>query len=211
MSLSDDIRSLGVIPVVVLDDAGDAMPLAQALVRGGLPAVEITFRTTAAPDAIASVSRRFPDLMVGAGTITTVDQARAARDAGAQFVVSPGLDEATIDWCVAEGLPAIPGIATATEVMRALARGQRLLKFFPAEASGGVPAIRAFAGVFPGAAFVPTGGISADNLGSYLGEASVAACGGTWLAPRDAIRSGEWDAIEARAARALEIVRGARS
>lgn len=210
MSLVDEVRSLGVIPVVVLDDAEDVVPLAEVLLRGGLPAIEITFRTAAAPHAISMVSTRFPDLLVGAGTVTTVDQARTARDAGARFVVSPGLDAATIDWCVAAGLPAIPGVATATEVMGAVSRGQHLLKFFPAEPAGGVPTLRALAGVFPDASFVPTGGIDAGNLVHYLGEAAVAACGGTWLAPRDAIRAGAWEAISERVVRAVEVVRATR-
>ena len=211
MTLFDDLRPLGVVPVAVIDDPDHAAPLAEALLRGGLPCVEVTFRTPAAPSAIERIAGAFPELLVGAGTVLTVGQARAARDVGARFVMSPGSDEAVVNWCIHEGVPVAPGVVTATEVNWAVKRGLRVMKFFPAQSSGGVATLRALGSVHPDVGFIPTGGIDSGNLADYLEVASVVACGGSWLVPRDAIRAGDFGDVERRVAGAMEIVRSARA
>lgn len=211
MTVFDELASLGVIPVAVIDDVDRTVPLAEALLRGGLPCVEVTFRTPAAAAAIELLATEYPDIVVGAGTVLTVAQAGDARNAGARFVMSPGSDETVVDWCIDSGMPVAPGVATATEVTLAMKRGLRVLKFFPAESSGGVATLRALGGVFPDVAFIPTGGIDERNLAAYLDEASVAACGGSWLVPRDALRAGEFGEVERRVATTVEIVRSVRA
>jgi 2-dehydro-3-deoxyphosphogluconate aldolase/(4S)-4-hydroxy-2-oxoglutarate aldolase len=167
-----------VLPVIALSDAADASPLANALVAGGLPVAEVTFRTPAALEALRVMSER---LLVGAGTVVHADQVDEAVAAGARFVVSPGLSEAVVRRCRSMGIPVIPGVATATEVMAALDLGIDLVKFFPAEASGGVATISALAAPFPGVRFVPTGGIGPEQLPAYLAHPAVAAVGGSWM------------------------------
>jgi 2-dehydro-3-deoxyphosphogluconate aldolase / (4S)-4-hydroxy-2-oxoglutarate aldolase len=188
-------------PVVVLDDAADAPALGDALVAGGLPVAEVTFRTAAARDAIAVLADR-GDVLVGAGTVLTPAQVDAAVAAGARFVVSPGTSRAVVERCLELGVPVIPGAVTATEVMAALELGLDLVKFFPASTSGGVPAVAALASVFAGLRFVPTGGIGPKNLADYLSLPSVAAVGGSWMVPRDLIRARQVDAL-------AELTRGA--
>ncbi len=211
MTVPDRIRAVGLIPVVTFDRAADAESLGDALMAGGLPCAEVTFRTDAAPSAIETLAGRFPDMLVGAGTVLTVDQARTAVSVGSSFVVSPGFDEAVVDWCVEHETPVIPGVMTPTEVMRALTKGVHLLKFFPAEAAGGVRSLQAMTGVFPDVEFVPTGGIGTEQLADYLRLPTVAACGGSWMASRQLIARGEFDQIERMTATAVAVVRSVRA
>ncbi|MGR3435950.1 MAG: bifunctional 4-hydroxy-2-oxoglutarate aldolase/2-dehydro-3-deoxy-phosphogluconate aldolase [Shimia sp.] len=193
-----------VVPVLVVDDAATARPLAEALVAGGLPALEVTLRTPAALDAIRAMAE-VPGGMVGAGTLLTPDDVRAAKAAGATFGVSPGATDRLLAACEAEGLPLLPGAATATEAMALLERGYDVQKFFPAEASGGAPALKAIGAPLPRIAFCPTGGVSLANAGAYLGLPNTLCVGGSWVAPKDAVAAGDWDHIEtlAREAAAL--------
>ncbi len=189
------LTSLRIVPVVVLDRADDAVPLAEALAAGGIGCMEITFRTAAAAAAISSVANR-SDVVVGAGTVTSVAQADAARQAGARFIVSPGFDADVDARCRDLAVPYLPGVATATEIMRARAAGLDVLKLFPAEALGGLATLKALAAPFPDVRFVPTGGIDAALAVGYLAHPSVLAVGGSWMVPRDAIARGAWDEIE---------------
>jgi 2-dehydro-3-deoxyphosphogluconate aldolase/(4S)-4-hydroxy-2-oxoglutarate aldolase len=190
-----------VIPVLVLDDATLARPLAEALVAGGLPALEVTLRTPAALDCIRAMAE-VPGGIVGAGTLLTPEDVRAAVAAGAKFGVSPGATDRLLDACEAEGLPLLPGAATATEVMALFERGYDMLKFFPAEASGGAPALKAIGAPIPQVAFCPTGGVSPANMNDYLSLANVVCVGGSWVAPADRVAAGDWAAIEALARKA---------
>lgn len=183
-----------IVPVVVLDDAGQAAPLASALIEGGLPVAEVTFRTAAAADAIRVIAAR-GDVLVGAGTVLTAEQVDAAVAAGAGYVVSPGLSRAVVERCAHHGVPVLPGAVTATEVQAALELGCSTLKFFPAGTSGGPAAIRALAAPFGQVRFVPTGGVGAANLADYLSIPAVVAVGGSWMVPRAAIASGDWATI----------------
>ncbi len=187
-----------IVPVLVVDDVRTARPLAEALVAGGLPALEVTLRTPAALDVIAEMAQ-VPGGVVGAGTLVTPDDVRAAKAAGATFGVSPGATDKLIDACEAEGLPLLAGAATATEAMRLLARGYDMLKFFPAEASGGAPALKAIGAPLPQISFCPTGGVSPQNAASYLSLDNVICAGGSWVAPKDMVTSGDWAGIEALA------------
>ncbi|MGA9411276.1 MAG: bifunctional 4-hydroxy-2-oxoglutarate aldolase/2-dehydro-3-deoxy-phosphogluconate aldolase [Roseobacter sp.] len=187
-----------IVPVLVVDDVRTARPLAEALVAGGLPALEVTLRTPAALDVIAEMAQ-VPGGVVGAGTLVTPDDVRAAKAAGATFGVSPGATDELIDACEAEGLPLLAGAATATEAMRLLARGYDMLKFFPAEASGGAPALKAIGAPLPQISFCPTGGVSPQNAASYLSLDNVICAGGSWVAPKDMVTSGDWAGIEALA------------
>ncbi|MGO4533329.1 bifunctional 4-hydroxy-2-oxoglutarate aldolase/2-dehydro-3-deoxy-phosphogluconate aldolase [Leifsonia sp. 2MCAF36] len=184
-----------ILPVVVIDKAEDAQPLGRALLAGGVRQAEITLRTPEALDALRSMAR-IPGLLVGAGTVLDASQAEAVLDAGASFVVSPGLSEDVVAVCERHGVPVVPGVATATELMRARARGLRTVKFFPAEASGGTDALSALASVFPDMRFVPTGGIGAARARDYAALPSVVAVGGSWMVPRAAIAAGDFAAVE---------------
>lgn len=183
-----------VIPVLVLDDAAHALPLAEALVAGGLPVLEVTLRTGAALEAIRAMAA-VPGGIVGAGTLITPEDVRAAKAAGARFGVSPGVTDELLDACAAQGLPLLGGVATVGEAMRMLARGYDMLKFFPAEASGGAAALRAFAGPLPQVSFCPTGGLTPENASAYLALPNVACIGGSWAADAAAMRAGNWDRI----------------
>ncbi|MBI5269324.1 MAG: bifunctional 4-hydroxy-2-oxoglutarate aldolase/2-dehydro-3-deoxy-phosphogluconate aldolase [Burkholderiales bacterium] len=197
-----------VIPVIVVERVEDAVPLARALVAGGVKEREVTLRTPAALAAISSMVREVPEAIVGAGTVRTAADARAARDAGAAFAVSPGYTPALGAACRDIGLPLLPGVATASEVMAAQDDGLSFLKFFPAVAAGGVPMLKSLAGPFPDVVFCPTGGITLDSAPQFLGLANVAVCGGSWLTPADAVRSGDWDRVRRLAAEAAAL-RGA--
>lgn len=197
-----------VIPVVVLDDAADAVPLARALVAGGLTAIEITLRTPAALDAVRAVAREVPDAVVGAGTVLDAEQAGAAADAGARFLVSPGWTPASLAAMRGCGLPFLPGVSGASEVMALLEQGVREMKFFPAEASGGTAYLRALASPFPTARFCPTGGIGAELAPEYLALPNVGCVGGTWMVPPDAVRAGDWPRIRHLASEAAALDRG---
>ncbi|MEL6170223.1 MAG: bifunctional 4-hydroxy-2-oxoglutarate aldolase/2-dehydro-3-deoxy-phosphogluconate aldolase [Pseudomonadota bacterium] len=193
-----------VIPVLVIDDLDHARPLAEALVEGGLPALEVTLRTPQALEAIRIMSE-VEGGVVGAGTLLTPDDVRAAREAGALFGVSPGATDHLLDACEAEGLPTLPGAATATEVMQLLERGYTTMKFFPAEASGGAPALKAIGAPLPAATFCPTGGVSLANAPDYLSLRNTLCVGGSWVAPKDLMARGDWDGIRALAAEAAAL------
>ncbi|MCB4458407.1 bifunctional 4-hydroxy-2-oxoglutarate aldolase/2-dehydro-3-deoxy-phosphogluconate aldolase [Leisingera sp. McT4-56] len=193
-----------IVPVLVIEDASTARPLAEALVAGGLPALEVTLRTLDALEAIRAMSG-VPGGHVGAGTLITPEDVRAAKAAGAAFGVSPGATDELLAACEAEQLPLLPGAATATEAMRLLARGYDMLKFFPAEASGGAPALKAIGAPLPQITFCPTGGISPANAGSYLSLGNVLCAGGSWVAPKDLIAAGNWDGIELLARQAAQL------
>ena len=206
-SLTARLADLRVVPVVTIDDAADAVGMADALGGGGLPIVEVTFRTAAAADAIARIRAACPDVLVGAGTVLDAATVDRAVDAGAAFIVAPGFGPAVVARAAVHGVAMLPGAVTPTEIEMALAAGLRLVKFFPAEAAGGARYIRAVAAPYRDVRFVPTGGVTAANLGEYLAVPAVAACGGTWIAPSDAIREHRWDAITSSAAEAVAIVR----
>lgn len=184
-----------IVPVLVVEDVAHARPLAEALVAGGLPALEVTLRTEAALDVIAAMAE-VPGGIVGAGTLVTPEDVANAKAAGAQFGVSPGATDALLAACEAEGLPLLPGAATASEAMALLERGYDMLKFFPAEASGGAPALKAIGAPLPQISFCPTGGVSPDNAVSYLSLPNVICAGGSWVAPKDKVQSGDWSGIE---------------
>jgi 2-dehydro-3-deoxyphosphogluconate aldolase/(4S)-4-hydroxy-2-oxoglutarate aldolase len=194
-----------VIPVIVIQRLQDAVPLAQALVAGGVRVLEVTMRTPVALAAIEAIARAVPEAIVGAGTIRSAADARAAKDAGSLFGVSPGYTAAVGAACRDAGLPLLPGVATASEVMAAQADGLGFLKFFPATAAGGIPMLKALAGPFPDVSFCPTGGITPETAPQFLALANVRVCGGSWLTPADAVAAGEWSRITelARAAGAL--------
>ena len=196
-----------VLPVVVVDRVADAVPIARALVAGGLPAIELTLRTPVALDAIRAIADEVPGILVGAGTVVTPRQAKQAADAGAQFLVSPGSTPALLAGMVDTGLPFLPGTATVSEVLTVLESGFEEMKFFPAEASGGAAFLRAVSAPVPAARFCPTGGITAESAASYLALPNVGCVGGSWLTPPDAVARGDWDRIEAlaRAAATLEV------
>jgi 2-dehydro-3-deoxyphosphogluconate aldolase/(4S)-4-hydroxy-2-oxoglutarate aldolase len=193
-----------IVPVLVVQNADKARALAEALVAGGLPALEVTLRTPAALEAIAAMAA-VPGGHVGAGTLITPEDVRAAKAAGATFGVSPGATDALLAACEAEGLPLLPGAATASEAMRLLARGYDMMKFFPAEASGGAPALKAIGAPLPQISFCPTGGISPDNAPSYLSLPNVLCAGGSWVAPQDMVARSDWDGIEALAQKAARL------
>lgn len=194
-----------VLPVLVVDNASAAEPLANALIKGGLRVLEVTLRTPAALEAIEIMARN-PEAIVGAGTLITPQDARAAKAAGAKFGVSPGATDALIAACEDEGLPLLPGAATATEAMRLLVRGYNMQKFFPAEASGGVAALKAIGGPLQQIEFCPTGGISPQNVASYLGLRNVVCVGGSWIAPADLITNKQWDEITSLAKTAAQLL-----
>lgn len=206
MDVLDRLADLRLVPVVVLDDAGDAGPLAEALVDGGLPVAEVTFRTPAAADAIAAMSDR-GDLLVGAGTVLTVDQVDRAVAAGARYVVSPGLSRAVVERCQEHEVLALPGAVTATEVQAALELGLTTVKFFPAGTSGGPAAIKALAAPFGDVGFVPTGGVSPANLREYLSVPAVRAVGGSWMVPRDRIAAHDVATITRLTSEAVALAR----
>ena len=194
-----------IVPVLVVDDVAHARPLAEALVAGGLPALEVTLRTPAALDAIRAMAN-VPGGVVGAGTLVTPEDVRAAKEAGAQFGVSPGATDALIAACEAEGLPLLPGAATASEAMALLEKGYDMLKFFPAEASGGAPALKAIGAPLPQITFCPTGGVSPSNALDYLSLSNVVCAGGSWVAPKQMVQNGDWSGIETLAREAASLL-----
>ncbi len=209
MDIVKTLGGAGIIPVIVIEDEAQAVPLARALVKGGLPVLEVTFRTAAAAGAIAKIRAEVPEAVVGAGTLLTVAQLEAAIAAGAAFGVAPGFDPAVVGAANAKGFPFCPGIATASELSQALTAGMKMVKFFPAEAAGGVKMIKNLLGAFrfTGVKFMPTGGVNAANVGEYLAVPEIVCCGGTWIVPKDALASGDWDRIEKLAAEASALVR----
>ncbi|MDD4096625.1 MAG: bifunctional 4-hydroxy-2-oxoglutarate aldolase/2-dehydro-3-deoxy-phosphogluconate aldolase [Oscillospiraceae bacterium] len=206
MNVLEQIGHSGIVPVVVIQDVAQAVPTALALLDGGIRTMEITFRTPCAADAIRAVAREVPEMLVGAGTVLTVDQAVLAQEAGAQFIVSPGYDDHVVAYCITEGIPVIPGCVTPTEIMSALSRGLTILKFFPANIYGGLPAMRSLAGVFRDVRFVPTGGIGAEDIENYLTQPYIFAIGGSWLCTSADIVEGRFDRITELARQASESV-----
>ena len=209
-TVSDKIRSIGVVPVIAIDDAGMAVPLARALAAGGISCAEVTFRTAAATEAIANISREVPEMLVGAGTVLTIAQADAAKEAGAAFAVSPGFNPRVVDHCLQNELPIFPGCATPSEVEQALERGLKTVKFFPAEQAGGLPFLKAIAAPYSSISFMPTGGIGPHNLAEYLSFGRIMACGGSWMVSKSLIAAGEFDEITRLCREAADIVRAVR-
>jgi len=201
------LSRLRVIPVIVIDQPDNAVPLARALADGGLPVAEITFRTGNAAEALRRIATECPDVLVGAGTVLDPDQAAWARSAGASFMVSPGMNPRVVDYCTSHGIPVIPGVCTPTEIEAARERGLHVLKFFPAEAMGGQAFLKAVSAPYRDVKFIPTGGISASNLEGYLSLKNVLACGGSWMAPSEWIAEGKFDRIRDEAAKAAAIGR----
>ena len=202
------IGEIGIVPVVVIKDANKAVDLARALVEGGIPCAEVTFRTSAAAEAIEKMSKAYPELILGAGTILTEEKALAAVNAGAKFLVSPGYDQKLVDWTQEHNVPYVPGVCTASEVQVAVANGFEVLKFFPAEASGGVPMIKNLCGPFPQVKFMTTGGISNDNIEPYAKSPNVLAVGGSWMVKADLIEAQDWDTIKAKCHEAISALHG---
>lgn len=194
--MEEKIAELKVVPVVVLEDAKDAAPLAKALCEGGLPCAEVTFRTAAAKDSIKAMTDAYPDMLVGAGTVLTTEQVDSAVEAGAKFIVSPGFDPEIVDYCLEKEIPVFPGCITPSEVAQAVKRGLRVVKFFPAEQFGGIATIKALSAPYVGLKFMPTGGISAKNLKDYLACKPIVACGGSWMVKKDLIQAGEFEKIK---------------
>lgn len=201
------IGKTAIVPVVLLEDAKDAKPLAQALWDGGLPCAEVTFRTEAAEEGIRIMREQFPEMLVGAGTVLTTAQADKALAAGAEFIVSPGLNPKVVQHCADKKITMIPGIATPSDVERALEFGLEAVKFFPAEAAGGLAMIKALAAPYTTVKFMPTGGINEKNLRSYLDFPRVLACGGSWMVKGELIREGKFDEIRKLARKAAELAR----
>jgi 2-dehydro-3-deoxyphosphogluconate aldolase/(4S)-4-hydroxy-2-oxoglutarate aldolase len=200
-SLAETVSSAGVVAVLIIDDAGGAVPLARALLSGGVDVMELTLRTPAAIDALRAIRREVPEMVAGIGTILTVDQLQAAREAGAAFGVSPGCNPRLLAAAREAGFSFAPGIATPTDIEIAIEHGCRLLKFFPAEQLGGLPYLRALAAPYAhlGLRYIPLGGITAVNAGSYLNDPLIAAIGGSWIAPREAIKANDWATITSNA------------
>ncbi|MEM7115001.1 MAG: bifunctional 4-hydroxy-2-oxoglutarate aldolase/2-dehydro-3-deoxy-phosphogluconate aldolase [Chloroflexota bacterium] len=204
------IGELGIVPVVVIEDAAAAPKLAAALVAGGLPCAEITFRTAAAAAAMKKMATAYPDMLLGAGTVLSMEQAKTAVSSGAKFIVTPGFDPAVVDWCLANEIPITPGIMTPTDINQALAKGLSLLKFFPAEAAGGVKTLKAISSPYVGLKFMPTGGINPQNLADYLRLPSVHACGGSWLVSKQLLAARQFAEITRLAREAMALVQRVR-
>ena len=206
----EQFSKIGIIPVVVLDDPKDAAPLAKALCENGLPCAEVTFRTDAAEESIRAISKKFPDMFVGAGTVLTTEQVDRAIGAGAKFIVSPGLNPKVVEYCIKKGYPITPGIMTPTELEVALGFGLDVVKFFPAENAGGLKMIKAMSAPYTMMKFMPTGGINATNVRDYLACDKILACGGSWMVKGDLINAGNFAEIEKLTREAAAIVKEVR-
>lgn len=206
-TIFEQFKKIGIIPVVVLDDAKDAAPLAEALCEGGLPCAEVTFRTAAAADVIRIMSEKYPEMLVGAGTVLTKEQVDRAVECGAKFIVSPGLNPEIVKYCISKGIPVTPGTQTPSEMEQAIELGLEVVKFFPAEPAGGLKMIKAVAAPYVGLQFMPTGGISAANVREYLKFDRIIACGGSWMVKADLVKAGKFDEIKALTAEAAAIVK----
>ena len=200
------LRRYRLVPVIVIDDAGKAPDLGRALAAGGLPCAEVTFRTAGAREALARLAGECPDVLAGAGTVLTPAQAKDARDAGARFIVAPGFSPAVVDYCLEHEIPVFPGIATPTDIEAALSRGLKVLKFFPAEPLGGVAYLKAISAPYASVEFMPTGGVTVQNVASYLAFPRVVACGGSWMAPSDWIAGGDFERITDEVRKAVAAV-----
>lgn len=204
----EKIQKIGIVPVVVLDDAKDAAPLAKALCEGGLPCAEVTFRTAAAEESIRIMAKEFPDMLVGAGTVLTTEQVDRAVNAGAKFIVSPGLNPVVVKYCVDKGIPVTPGTANPSDIETAISLGLDVVKFFPAEQAGGLAMIKAMSAPYTTMKFMPTGGINAKNLNSYLAFDKILACGGSWMVKKDLVEAGEFDKIRDLTKEAVQTMLG---
>ncbi len=202
------IGKIGIVPVVALDKAEDALPLGKALMIGGIPCAEVTFRTAAAKESISIMTSNFPDMLVGAGTVLTCKQVDEAVAAGAKFIVSPGLNPEVVRYCVDKGIPVTPGVATPSEVEQAIGLGLDVVKFFPAEAAGGLPMIKAMSAPYTSMKFMPTGGINKDNIATYLAFSKVLACGGSFMVDKKLIAAGRFDEVTRLSREAVDAVLG---
>jgi len=211
MTFFEKVYNTGIVPVVVLNNAEDAVPLARALLKGGIDFMEITFRTECAADSIALIAKEVPEMTVGAGTVINLEQAERAVDNGAKFIVSPGLDVGVVTWAQDRDIPVIPGCVTPTEIMKAISLGLNVIKFFPADVFGGTKAIKALSAPFGQVKFLPTGGVSEANLKDFIENKSVAAIGGSWVCKKDDIANHDWDKITTLSANAIKIIKETRS
>lgn len=209
-SVLEKLNKIGIVPVVVLDDPKDAEPLGRALMEGGLPCAEVTFRTAAAEESIRIMAEKFPDMLVGAGTVLTTEQVDRAVAAGAKFIVSPGLNPRVVKHCQEKGVPVTPGVQTPTEIEAALELGLDVVKFFPAEPAGGLKMIKAVAAPYTMVRFMPTGGISASNVREYLAYDKIVACGGSWMVKKDLIAAGDFEKVTAMVREAAAVVKEVR-
>lgn len=205
--MTEKLRVLRIVPVVKLDDAEDAVPLAKALTGGGLPCAEVTFRTDAAAESIRRMKKACPQMLVGAGTVLSSAQVDAAMEAGAEFIVSPGLNPKIVRYCQKKDIPVFPGVATASEIELALELGVDVVKFFPAETNGGIKAVKALAAPYTMLQFMPTGGIGVENVKEYLEFDRVVACGGTWMVKDSLVKAGKFDEIKALTRNAVQLCR----
>lgn len=206
----EKIQEIGIVPVVILEDAKDAEPLAKALCEGGLPCAEVTFRTAAAEESIRIMTEKYPDMLVGAGTVLTTEQVDRAVLAGAKFIVSPGLNPQIVKYCVEKGILITPGCANPSDIEQALENGLEVVKFFPAEPAGGLKMIKALAAPYVGVKFMPTGGINATNVRDYLAYDRILACGGSWMVNSDLVKAGDFEKITELTKEAVEIVKESR-
>ena len=204
----EEIGKIGIVPVIALDDVKDAVPLAKALCDGGLPCAEVTFRTAAAEESIRVIAKEFPEMLVGAGTVLTTEQVDKAVNAGAKFIVSPGLNPEVVKYCVDKDIPVCPGCSNPSDIEQAIALGLDVVKFFPAEAAGGLAMIKAMSAPYVNMKFMPTGGINANNLNEYLGFKKIIACGGSWMVKSDLIKAGAFDKITALTREAVDKMLG---
>jgi 2-dehydro-3-deoxyphosphogluconate aldolase/(4S)-4-hydroxy-2-oxoglutarate aldolase len=210
MNIIERAREIGIIPVVSFPKLEDALPLAEALLEGGLPCAEITFRTAAAPEAIARIRSRFPEIFLGAGTVLTIEQAETAIGAGVEFIVSPGANPTVVDHCLSKGVTIFPGVCTPTEIEMVLSKGVDVVKFFPAEPMGGVEFLRAICAPYRNVRFIPTGGIDTKNIGQYLALPQVVACGGSWMVKPELFETGDFAKVKQLAREAVALTRGLR-
>lgn len=208
LTLMKKIQEIGIVPVIKLDDAKAAAPLAKALCEGGLPCAEVTFRTDAAAESIKNMKNECPEMLVGAGTVLTTDQVDQAVEAGAEFIVSPGLNPEVVQYCVEQGIPILPGCANPSDIEQAIKYGLKVAKFFPAEAAGGLKAIKAMAAPYHQMMFMPTGGINPGNVNEYLNYDRILACGGTWMVPEGLVREGKFDEIRKLTTEAVHTMLG---
>lgn len=205
-TLNEKLAALKVIPVIALNNAKDALPLGRTLVENGMPCAEITLRTDCAIEAIRIMRKEFPDMLIGSGTVLTNEQVDASIDAGVDFIVSPGFNPRTVQYCLDKNMPIVPGVNSPSHVEQAMEMGLRTLKFFPAEPSGGVNMLKALTAVYP-VKFMPTGGVNVNNIDDYLSIPSVLACGGTWMVPTKLIDEGKWDELGLLVREAVEILK----
>ena len=211
MSFPEKVYEAGIVPVVVLNYVEDAVPLARALLKGGICFMEITFRTECAAECISVISKEVPEVIVGAGTVLNVEQAKTAVDFGAKFIVSPGIDEQTVRWALENDVPVIPGAVTPTEIMKAISLGIKTVKFFPADVYGGIKAIKALSAPFEQIKFLPTGGVSEANLADFIGYKSICAVGGSWVCKKDDVLNHDWDKITVLASNSVKIIKETRA